>query len=136
MIEPYVHGTSRMYTTKRCRCSLCRTAHADQAREYYQTENGGRLVTEWRGKRRAILLEAKSKPCADCGVQYPPYVMDFDHKGDKKFNLGGALSRSLDSLIAEIAKCDVVCSNCHRERTAVRGYRTPRRVLDKPVSNR
>lgn len=69
--------------------------------------------------RRARIHEAKSVPCADCLVSYPPYVMDFDHvRGTKDFNIGAeGLFISSDKLEAEIAKCDVVCANCHRERT-------------------
>jgi hypothetical protein len=48
--------------------------------------------------------------------------MDFDHRpGEKKcFNLSIAASQtrqSWEKMAAEIAKCDVVCANCHRERT-------------------
>lgn len=65
----------------------------------------------------AMTAEAKSKPCADCGVSYPPYVMDFDHIGDKKFNIGSAKNKYSKKLIQkEILKCEIVCANCHRER--------------------
>ncbi len=46
--------------------------------------------------------------------------MDFDHvRGEKKFNLGSvlALNVSAEILDEEIAKCDIVCANCHRIRT-------------------
>ena len=47
--------------------------------------------------------------------------MDLDHvRGEKLFELGstrGRQSKSIIAMEAEIAKCDVVCSNCHRERT-------------------
>jgi len=48
--------------------------------------------------------------------------MDFDHRpGEvKEFNLAQVMSQSRISwsrLLAEIAKCDVVCANCHRIRT-------------------
>lgn len=46
--------------------------------------------------------------------------MDFDHvSGQKKFNLSAAANkmRSLMAVEDEIAKCEVVCANCHRERT-------------------
>lgn len=60
-----------------------------------------------------------SSACTDCGKKYPPYVMDFDHTGDdKKFNVSGLYVRgSLRQVKEEIAKCEIVCSNCHRERT-------------------
>jgi hypothetical protein len=54
----------------------------------------------------------------DCGSTYPYYVMDFDHRENKKFNIGpNSYSTSFADLKAEIDKCDVVCANCHRERT-------------------
>ena len=67
-----------------------------------------------------ITDKAKSVPCADCGVSYPPYVMDFHHvRGDKEFNIAQHVANagSEKRLIAEIDKCEVLCSNCHRERT-------------------
>lgn len=70
--------------------------------------------------RRAYLSEKKSAACMDCGAKYPPYVMDFDHResSDKVGGVGSmAMSCSFQRLEAEIAKCDLVCANCHRERT-------------------
>ena len=67
---------------------------------------------------KLIVIEAKSVPCADCKGCYPYYVMDFDHIRGKKLkgiSQMGTAGRSL--LLAEIAKCDVVCANCHRIRT-------------------
>lgn len=73
-------------------------------------------------KSRDYTLAAKKKPCADCGVEYPYYVMDFDHvRGEKAFNIGNAhRRRGYRQIVAEVAKCDIVCSNCHRERTHAR----------------
>ena len=74
-------------------------------------------------KFREIVSATKNKPCADCGKIYPYYVMDFDHvRGKKKWAIAQrSWVPSEKSLRAEIAKCDVVCSNCHRERTHKRG---------------
>lgn len=71
-----------------------------------------------RAKILAVVNEAKNKPCVDCGIKYPPYVMDFDHLSDKEFSIGAVkYSLSMKRLTEEISKCEVVCSNCHRERT-------------------
>ncbi len=46
--------------------------------------------------------------------------MDFDHRDGevKKFNVAHAMRFStLNALLREIAKCDIICSNCHRIRT-------------------
>jgi hypothetical protein len=66
----------------------------------------------------AIVLKLKSEPCADCGQRYPPYVMDFDHVGPKTANISGLVfTVSTERLLREVAVCEVVCANCHRERT-------------------
>jgi hypothetical protein len=62
-------------------------------------------------------------PCADCGQRFPPVVMDFDHRdGETK---SGTISTKIGiwgwaRILAEIAKCDIICANCHRIRTARR----------------
>lgn len=71
-------------------------------------------------RRKSIIRDSKTAPCADCGVSYPSYVMDFDHvRGVKEFEIGKSRTpiKSPDKIRAEIAKCDIVCANCHRERT-------------------
>ena len=65
----------------------------------------------------AWLRDLRRVPCADCGGVFPPHVMDFDHRerDQKRFALaaGNALLKSRKELLAEIAKCDIVCANCH-----------------------
>ena len=72
--------------------------------------------------RRRIQEIKESSPCADCGIQYPYYMLDFDHvRGEKLFNVAStAMAASMGALEAEIAKCEVVCANCHRHRTFLR----------------
>lgn len=77
--------------------------------------------------RRKIFDECKRKPCSDCQGWYEPYQMDFDHRpGTKKEGLVARklVSWSLDKVWKEVKKCDVVCANCHRERTHKRLYAT------------
>ena len=63
-----------------------------------------------------------SRACADCRKKYPHFVMDFDHaRGEKKFNISSGVHKcSMEELQIEIAKCDLVCANCHRIRTHMR----------------
>lgn len=97
-----------------------------EARKAYDREYQKRAWQEKRGsqyrtrqKLLAIVNEAKSVPCMDCGEKYPPYVMDFDHvRGVKVANVATLVGQSNErKLREEIEKCDVVCANCHRERT-------------------
>ena len=69
------------------------------------------------------LRDLKTKtPCVDCGINYPYYVMDFDHvRGVKQANVMELVSTlSKKKIDEEIAKCEIVCSNCHRIRTHMR----------------
>lgn len=101
------HGTINAYGTYGCRCDRCRAAAA--------AGNQNRA-----DKARKLIAAAKDRPCADCGGTFPLVCMDFDHRDPaaKLYTISNGLQRSHASLIAEIAKCDVICSNCHRIRTA------------------
>ena len=58
----------------------------------------------------------EKNPCMDCKISYPYYVMDFDHvRGTKQANVAELISTlSKKRIDLEIAKCEIVCSNCHR----------------------
>lgn len=76
-----------------------------------------------RVRNRAIVAEAKRVPCADCGQVLHPCQMDFDHTEDNKEADVCWLANqpaSEKKLRAEMAKCEVVCANCHRLRTWAR----------------
>ncbi len=67
----------------------------------------------------------KAQPCADCGSSFPSVSMDFDHvRGVKLFRVSAMQGQAWDRVLAEIAKCDLVCANCHRIRTKLRGTAT------------
>lgn len=74
-----------------------------------------------RKRRLEKVWEIKSVPCADCGNSFHPYAMDFDHRDfkSKSANISDmiAKSRPWALIMEEIAKCDIVCANCHRLRT-------------------
>lgn len=80
-----------------------------------------RRTNQARERNREYVRQIKdATPCADCNVSYPPYVMQFDHLGeDKDRDIAEMVASpvSLGRLEAEIAKCEVVCANCHAERT-------------------
>ena len=80
--------------------------------------------------------DLKRVPCVDCGVEYPPYVMDFDHvRGEKVVNLSRLRNSRLAwaKLMAEVEKCEVVCANCHRIRTQTRAQAGEVRASDAAI---
>jgi hypothetical protein len=109
----------------------CRPCQSLYKKEHYRNHREEYLAAAKRRlhRMRAILRAAKDKPCVDCGVQYPYYVMDLDHReAEEKLGTFSALLRlSEPGLRREIEKCDVVCANCHRQRTHVRKQYTNKR---------
>ena len=93
----------------------------NQCRDKYYYHNGGankQLAS--REAKKAWMDEQKGGPCADCGIKYPAFVMDFHHVGDKEkaFTISkSGTNASWERLKKEVAKCVVLCSNCHRMRT-------------------
>ena len=69
-----------------------------------------------REKINQIKLE---RGCARCGYNEHPAALHFDHRDhtQKAFNISQDPKRSWESIEAEIAKCDVLCANCHSVRT-------------------
>jgi len=97
-----------------CDTSPCMT---DDVRKREKAE----ALRRYRSRKREKIDDLKRVPCADCGGTFHPYVMDFDHREGtlKRFNVSAAipLGLSIETVMEEAAKCDVVCSNCHRMRT-------------------
>ena len=66
------------------------------------------------------------KGCMDCGYRLHHTALDLDHREseEKLFTVAqGLATYNWDKILAEIAKCDVVCANCHRIRTHIRAKR-------------
>lgn len=77
-------------------------------------------------KNKNIVQRLKENPCIDCRLVFPLVAMDFDHRDNtqKLFQVSNSLrSRSTKTILNEISKCDLVCSNCHRLRTNNRKIR-------------
>jgi hypothetical protein len=105
-------------------CRLCQSAY--KAAHYQQ--NKVKYVTKAasRNKRYRELLRGKVydylsvHPCVDCG-ESDPVVLEFDHvRENKEWDIAKMLTQaySWDTVLKEIAKCDVRCANCHKRRTA------------------
>ena len=104
---------------------------------YAETDNGKavnirahkKFTAKIRREARALVRAAKDVPCVECGKTFHFAAMDFDHvRGVKRGNVSTMASKtfSLETLRAEMAKCDVICANCHRIRTYER--KTGKRV--------
>lgn len=108
--------------------NYCRPCRAEYKQEHYAANKTRYIASA--GQRKKAMVEERTQylvaflrehPCADCG-EVDPIVLEFDHLRDKKFSISkGLQDRNWQDVLDEIAKCDVVCANCHRRRTAKRG---------------
>jgi hypothetical protein len=105
-------------------CKPCRTAYN---REYYRSRSN-----KWKKRKQLIKLDRvnsnkkfireykEAKGCLDCGIS-DFRVLEFDHLlgEEKEHNIATMIGHgySLENIMKETEKCEVVCSNCHRIRT-------------------
>lgn len=105
---------SRMGRTRECKACASHRTLTHKRRDHPD----GYRPPGW--KEREVLRDAaKDQPCADCGQSYPLPIMEFDHvRGTKVANVSAMVAGgTTKAFLAELAKCDVVCANCHRMRT-------------------
>lgn len=103
-------------------CKICQNDKQSEAyqkkREYYK---------EATRKHRAVLKEQNQKllwefllnnPCVKCG-ETNTVVLELDHLRDKKYCISEIIfSHSWESVQEEMKKCQVLCANCHKKKTA------------------
>jgi hypothetical protein len=107
--------------------TYCRSCHAAYKQEHYAKHRDRYVANAVRRKqaladeRAAYLVEFfRERSCVDCG-EGDPLVLEFDHLANKEFNIAkGLRDHSWQAVLDEIAKCEIVCANCHRRRTALR----------------
>ena len=125
------------------RRSWCRSCHLEYERERIKNKPDAKIPKKaaslaWYSRNKELAfsmainhrLQKKIKidaikeasPCMDCRNFFPAVCMDFDHRDPTKkvapvsylLSIAGSPWPEIE---AEISKCDLVCSNCHRIRT-------------------
>ena len=101
--------------------------HAEYLKKYRETAKGRAVFRganlRARQKKRVLINQQKKSPCTDCGGGFHPEAMEFDHRetDQKTFDIATyGKTVATNTLLIEMAKCDLVCANCHRVRTARR----------------
>lgn len=115
---------SRVTICRECQKAVSRASHVKHIVKRRAASKSRRLDA------RNWVRQQKSRPCFDCGVAYPFCVMQFDHRDgiDKVDDIARLATRAMKpTLEREIAKCDVVCANCHANRTYLRAKERTRK---------
>lgn len=100
-----------------CECKACtkiyKDKHYDSNKDYYKDK-----AKKYRKEFYQWFLGIKKElKCTQCGEDRY-WVLDFHHrdKKEKDYNIARlVIACSKKKLLKELSKCDVVCSNCHRD---------------------
>ena len=116
----------------------CKECGTNDPSQFYETQTSAYCKTHHKeryflkGRQRLLIAKLSRGACVDCRLAVTDLnhaVFDFDHLRDKKYQMSKMTSCSDSTFQSELAKCELVCSNCHRLRTRRRGvqWRTPGR---------
>jgi len=102
-------------------CRECFRGYFAARGDKHRQQSGDALHQRRRRAREHVYDVLRDRPCADCDEQ-DPIVLEFDHVRGKEDGLSilVASGKPLHRIDREIVRCDVVCVNCHRRRTAER----------------
>jgi hypothetical protein len=102
--------------------TYCKPCRGVIDHERYERLRGTRIPTRaWElGRTKWLLSLKEGRPCSDCGRIFPAQVLQWDHLpgASKLGNISTDFrGRSREKVLEEIAKCELVCANCHAIRT-------------------
>ena len=69
-------------------------------------------------RRRQEWIDSQGAKCANCGATEE---LEIDHinREDKSYNIGQILTSGNENMLrAELAKCQVLCHTCHKDKSA------------------
>ncbi len=73
-------------------------------------------VKRWRLALKAKIVAGFGGRCAICGVSDEPSIYDCHHRDPKSKDFAvGSKIRRWPTVVAELAKCVLLCANCHRK---------------------
>lgn len=109
------------------RHTYCKQCHINYNRKHYENnkdyyiEKSRESKRKWREEYvKLVVNHLKKHPCASCG-EADLAVLEFDHIKGRKHMAVSSMARkycALSKVKREIQKCQVLCANCHRRKTA------------------
>lgn len=98
---------------------LCSNCHSIKTAIEQKWNDPKKIKSRKKRKNLPKFIEyLNSHPCVDCG-ESNPVVLEFDHIRSKKQRISRLVERaSWKTVLKEINKCQVLCSNCHQIKTS------------------
>lgn len=104
---------------KQCNVTYHKNRHVVKSQEYLEKNRAWRNAARKRNRQLLYTyLEEHSCPCGE----KDPAVLEFDHidPSTKEGHVSDLVSKgwSWDRIMVEIERCQVLCANCHKRKTA------------------
>ena len=116
-----LQGQKKMYCSNKCK----QKHHYDRVKEQTNTYHSQTLRSY---KRKIYLIELLGGCCKICSYNKNLSALEFHHRDsndkDSQLDMRTLSNRSMEYILNEVSKCDLLCSNCHRE------YHNPEMSLD------
>lgn len=110
-----------MARKRSCECNECPKCKQTLYMREWTAKNRpseAKRSREEKARRKALLIDLKvAAGCLHCGYNRCGEAMHFHHRdsGTKEFCVADGVMLAWERVLAEVAKCDVVCANCHYE---------------------
>lgn len=105
-------GQKKMYCSGACK----QKHHYQRVKEQTNTYHSQTLRAY---RRKVLLIESLNGGCKICGYNKNIAALEFHHRDpsqkEDKLDLRILSNRSMEFIMNEVSKCDLLCSNCHRE---------------------
>ena len=104
----------------------CRECHKSYRKSWYESHKEEHIGNVYERKKKSIQKAREfvwdyltAHPCVECG-ETDPVVLEFDHLYGKDKDIATLAGQgySIKAIKKEIAKCQVLCANCHRRKTS------------------
>ncbi len=105
-------GQKKMYCSNNCK----QKHHYDRVKQQTNTYHSQTIRSY---KRKLSLIEMLGGCCKNCGYDKNMSALEFHHRDpnvkDSQLDMRTLSNRSMKFIMSEVSKCDLLCSNCHRE---------------------
>jgi len=105
-------GQKKMYCSNNCK----QKHHYDRVKEQTNTYHSQTIRSY---KRKLHLIELLGGCCKVCKYDRNLSALEFHHRDpngkDSQLDMRTLSNRSMEYILEEVSKCDLLCSNCHRE---------------------
>jgi hypothetical protein len=117
-VSEFAKNKSKKDGLQHC-CRLCKKKQQKSWYDSHKSDHYDKVQLRKLELRKKKWEYLSNHPCVDCKMD-DPRVLEFDHISDKTMGISQMIvnGHSWESILIEIAKCQVRCANCHKIKTS------------------